>query len=111
MMRLLCEIFIIGGLLYLGWEKPFRDRLPSSVNPAPPPKTVTVQPAPVPYSTPAPQSGTWMQDPNRHTPLDTPAPAVAHHQPQPSASGPAGWMFDPNHHSPLDPPKKSSTPH
>ena len=24
-MRLLCEIFVIGALLYFGWEKPFRD--------------------------------------------------------------------------------------
>jgi hypothetical protein len=24
-MRLLCEIFIIGGLIYLGWEKPFKE--------------------------------------------------------------------------------------
>jgi hypothetical protein len=26
-MRLLIEIIIIGGLLYLGWEKPFGERM------------------------------------------------------------------------------------
>jgi hypothetical protein len=26
-MRLLIEIIIIGGLIYLGWEKPFKERM------------------------------------------------------------------------------------
>ncbi len=30
-MRLLAEIVVIGALIYLGWEKPFRDRLRSSL--------------------------------------------------------------------------------
>jgi hypothetical protein len=109
MMRLLCEIFIIGGLLYLGWEKPFRDWLPSNGKPAAPTKAVIVQSAPVPYSTPTTQSGAWMRDPNRHTAMDTSAPNVA--QPQPAASRAGSWMFDPNHRSPLDPPVKTKTPH
>jgi hypothetical protein len=29
-MRTLIEIIIIGGLIYLGWEKPFKERLRGS---------------------------------------------------------------------------------
>lgn len=31
-MRLLLEILIIGALVYLGWETPFRDRFPASIS-------------------------------------------------------------------------------
>jgi len=29
-MRLLCELVIIGAIVYAGWEKPFHERLPTN---------------------------------------------------------------------------------
>ncbi|MFL6515666.1 MAG: hypothetical protein ACJ8M1_11650 [Chthoniobacterales bacterium] len=102
-MRLLCELFVIGGLLYLGWEIPFRDRLPNNAQPVAKSSRALVQQTATP-------SGAWMHDPNHRSALDTPAPAVAQHQPQPNASRSGSWMFDPNHRSTLDAPRKASTP-
>jgi hypothetical protein len=107
---LLCEILIIGGLLYLGWEKPFKEWIGQKSTPA----VIANTPAPQPILrvSPVPSPPSWMRDPNRRTALDTPAPitSTAHVQPTASASG--SWMFDPNHHSPLDPPpRRSASPH
>jgi hypothetical protein len=98
-MRLLCEIFVIGGLLYLGWDIPFRDRLPSSAGNA--------QMAAAPTNHTAIGSSRVPLQPFVQA---SPAPALA--RPQPCASLSGSWMFDPNHRTALDaPPKKSSTPH
>jgi hypothetical protein len=97
-MRLLCELFIIAGLIYVGWEKPFQEWLPGST-----PRTATVAP-----SEPGTTQPAWMRDPNHRTALDTPRPAYSHVSGTPSGS----WLFDPNHHSPLDPPAHASaSPH
>jgi|SRR5581483_4249063 len=107
-MRLLIEIFVIGALIYLGWEKPFRDWLPGSKPPPVATPTVKLQPFARSTSTP---SGAWMYDPNRHTALDR--PTAQSNYPQHSPSGNGSWMWDPSHRSPLDPPKPhaSSSPH
>jgi len=74
-MRLLAEIVVIGALIYVGWEKPFRDQLPASVTGVAKSKSnATAAPhQPFVRSTSTP-SGTWMWDPNRHTALDSPTP-------------------------------------
>jgi len=85
--RLLLEILIIGALIYVGWEIPFRDRLPTSVSgvaksrspAAAAPQPINTGAAPrQPFvraaSTP---SGAWMWDPNRRSALDRPTPS--HH--------------------------------
>jgi hypothetical protein len=113
-MRLLVEIFIIGALIYLGWETPFRDRLPASMLGATKTQSATQPPRPFVRPKPTP-SGAWMRDPNHQTVLDTPRPqsgfnAGAH--PRPTASVSGSWMWDSNHHSPLDAPRHASpTPH
>jgi hypothetical protein len=113
-MRLLIEIFVIGALIYIGWEKPFRDWLPNSqpaVTATPNARAAShPQPRSTSSATAASQpSGAWMNDPNRRTALDTPHPLAG--RPQPTASAAGSWMFDPNHRSPLDPPKKGGSPH
>jgi hypothetical protein len=108
-MRLLIEIFVIGALLYVGWEKPFRDWLPGSK-----PTNASAAPHQPFNATAAPQSaqsGAWMYDPNRRTALDNkPAPQ---HSAQPVTTGSGSWMWDPSHHSPLDrpTPRSAATPH
>jgi hypothetical protein len=104
----LIEVFVIGALIYVGWEKPFRDWLPANISgvaKATPTPAVQLQPFARSTSTP---SGAWVTDPNRHSPLDTPgAPA---NYPQRSPTGGGSWMWDPKHHSALDPPSHKSTP-
>jgi hypothetical protein len=96
-MRSVIGILIIGGLIYLGWEQPFKQRYdelkaamgaaghalehptssetPRTVPPATPAATATATPQPtVPVSVPAPTPrGAWMWDPNHHSVLDRPA--------------------------------------
>lgn len=107
-MRLLIEIFIVGALISLAWEKPLRDRLPATLTGI---KQEVAKPSQRPQtSASATPSGAWMLDPNRRTVLDTPTPepTVTRAGSRPNGS----WMWDPNHRSPLDPPaKKSPTPH
>ena len=78
-MRLLCEIFIIGVLIYVGWEKPFREWLPGTGTAKP--SVVTAAPD---AATPRPElrplvraaatpSGDWMWDPAHRSTLDRPA--------------------------------------
>jgi len=103
-MRLLIEIFVVGALISLAWEKPLRDRLPPALRGSKPEETSNSQTKP--GTTP---SGAWMRDPNRRSVLDTPPPRSTSTNP---ASSPGSWLFDPSHRSPLDPPaKKSPTPH
>jgi hypothetical protein len=105
-MRLLCELVVIGALVYVGWEKPFHDWLLGN-KPAP---VASAQPrVQVARVSPPPSRPAWMQDPNHRTVLDTPRPALAHSATSPSKSG--SWLFDPNHKSPLDGPHSAQTPH
>jgi len=90
-MRLLVEIFIVGALIYFGWEKPFKESVdqvrskltgkPTAVAPqeaVPPPPTPTPAPRIVPgiqgLSTPTP-SGAWMWDATHRGALDRPSPS------------------------------------
>jgi hypothetical protein len=85
--RLLVEILIVGGLIYLGWEQPFKERVdqvrarvtgkqaqvaPQEVVPGAP----TPRPAPrvVPgiVREPTPPHGAWRLDPTHRSPLDPP---------------------------------------
>ena len=61
-MRLLAEVIVIAALIYLGWEKPFRDWTPWTQPPrAHRTRSTSTQP------------GAWMWDKDRKTPLDRPA--------------------------------------
>jgi hypothetical protein len=90
-MRTLVEIFVVGALIYFGWEKPFKDwaneiraRLPIKQTEVAPQEVVPAPPTP----TPAPRlipgirgiptpSGAWMWDPNHRGALDRPSPSPA----------------------------------
>jgi len=91
-MRTLVEIFVVGVLIYFGWEKPFKDwaneiraRLPIKRTVVTP-ETILAPPTPTPaprivpgiqgLSTPTP-SGAWMWDPNHRGALDRPSPSPA----------------------------------
>jgi len=78
-MRLLCEIVVIGALVYLGWHTPFREWLPGATKAQP--AVVATNPVP---AAPQPQlrpvvraattpSGSWMWDPAHRSALDRPA--------------------------------------
>lgn len=91
--RLLCELFAIGLLLWLGWSKSFQDwtnqmrgiapekpaAIAASANRAAPPPNVPLQPfnqPPVRRAVAAPQptrGGDWMWDPTHRGTLDRPA--------------------------------------
>jgi hypothetical protein len=98
-MRSVIEILIIGGLIYLGWEQPFKQRAdevkqaihtaghalehptssetPRTVPPATPAATATPTPIPQPRAisgapTPSPH-GAWMWDEKHRSVLDRPA--------------------------------------
>jgi hypothetical protein len=84
-MRLLLEILIIGALIYLGWEKPFRDRLPASISGVAKSKpnataasqsqlTARASSASTAAKSTATSSGAWMWDPSHHSALDRPTP-------------------------------------
>jgi hypothetical protein len=58
-MRTLIEIIIIGGLIYLGWEKPFKERINQVRGSSAIKQTVraaerTLAETPTPTSTPTP---------------------------------------------------------
>ncbi len=107
-MRLLVEILVVGALIYLGWEQPFKERAnqvraavtskqaavaqpESTAAPAAPTPTPIPQPRPMIRATPPP--GAWRTDPNHRSVLDRPA----YDQTQPSqryqdASGRTYWI-------------------
>jgi hypothetical protein len=107
--RLLCEIFIIGGLLYLGWEKPFKEWIGQKRTPAVIANSAATQP--ILHVSPIPSPPAWMRDPNHRTALDSPTPIISNAHVQPAASASGSWMFDPNRHSRLDPTRRSASPH
>src|SRR5207253_8026975 len=77
LVRLLCEIFVVAGLLSLGWAKPFRDWLPGNQTAKPPAvsaasQTPRPQLRPLVRAAPTP-SGEWMWDPAHRSTLDRPA--------------------------------------
>jgi hypothetical protein len=79
--RLLVEILIVGGLIYLGWEQPFKERVdqararvtgkqeivPVAPTPRPAPRIV-----PGIVREPTPPHGAWRLDPTHRSPLDPP---------------------------------------
>jgi hypothetical protein len=89
-MRGLVELLIVAGLIYLGWNTPFKQRIDQvragvhaagqvvSREATPFPETAATPevPTPVPQYRPiiqaTPQHGAWMWDPNHHAPLDRP---------------------------------------
>jgi hypothetical protein len=85
-MRLLVEIVIIGGLIYLGWEKPFKEwqnqvraavtskHEAASQESATAPAAQNAVPQTRPIIRVTPQHGAWMWDPNHHGTLDRPSP-------------------------------------
>lgn len=91
-MRLLAEIFIIAGLLTLGWEKPFKQWAGQTAEapavPTPAPMVVAVPPPSAPIV------------------AATVQPYV-----RPSVTPSGSWLFDPNHKATLDPPARKSPPH
>lgn len=83
-MRFLCEIWVVGALIYLAWEKPFSEYLPQTRKPPPTPAlvpaAVTQQPPPVrPIARVAlTPSGAWMWDKNHRSALDRPTSQSSH---------------------------------
>jgi len=90
-MRLLGEIFVIGALIYFGWQKPFKDwadegrfRLTGKRAVVAPQEAVPAAPTPTPaplivpgiqgLSTPTP-SGAWMWDATHRGALDRTSPS------------------------------------
>jgi hypothetical protein len=72
---LLAEIVIIGALIYLGWEQPFKERLPWIKSEASKSEAAIAR-LPLRTSakiTPTP-SGRWMWDPAHKSALDRPSP-------------------------------------
>jgi lipopolysaccharide export system protein LptC len=78
-MRLILEIALVAALIWFGWEKPFKERIPGAkpadaatvkVSPVTPARRATAVHQPVTTSTP---SGDWMWDPAHRSTLDRPA--------------------------------------
>src|SRR5438105_13920540 len=102
MRRLAIELILVAAVIYLGWTRPLRQQIHWYHDAIP----VVVPPK---VQARSPQSGAWMWDPNRTTPLDTPRPPIN----TPNIAGsprPGSWMWAPNRRSPLDPPRKGATP-
>jgi hypothetical protein len=90
-MRFLVEILVVGALIYLGWEQPFKERV-DHVRAAVTGKHTQVAPQEIGTPTPAPAP--------RLVPGIVRKPAPPH----------GAWRLDPSHRSPLDPPPKSPSP-
>jgi hypothetical protein len=117
-MRLLCELFLVAVLVWLGWTTSFHDRIDQMRGTQPPPAVAAHQtqvrqaiaatdnpvatppPAPrqpfLPASARAPStpSGSWMWDPAHRNPLDRPAfkSGDASAQQQAQQSGQSYWI-------------------
>jgi hypothetical protein len=115
-MRLMVEMLIIGGLIYLGWDKPFiqwatelRAKVPTKQTAAAAQETEAAPATPVP--------GRWLWNPDPGV-LDRPAHSAVGSAPSQvtpptpaSAIGsqPGAWRSDPNHRSVLDRPAYDQT--
>ena len=88
-MRTLTELFVIGALIYLGWEQSFKERVDQMR---------------------AKVTGQQTQEIVPMTPTPTPAPRIVPgiiREPTPQHGA---WRLDPRHRSPLDPPQQSPSP-
>jgi hypothetical protein len=97
--RLLIEVLIIGALIYLGWEQPFKGRL-EQVQTAVRAAASKIKPTAIPQKTPVPVAP-------RTTPTAIPQPRAIIGAP--TATPPGAWMWDEKHHSPLDRPAYDQT--
>jgi hypothetical protein len=97
--RLLIEVWIIGGLISLGWEQPFKGRL-GQVETAVRAAASTLKPTAIPQEAPVPVAPAVPA-----TPVSQPRAVIA--TPTPTARG--AWMWDEKHHSPLDRPAYGQT--
>jgi hypothetical protein len=84
-MRTLTELFVIGALIYLGWEQSFKERVDQvrakvtgKQTEAASQQIVAMTPTPAPrivpgiIREPTPQHGAWRLDPRHRSPLDPP---------------------------------------
>jgi hypothetical protein len=100
-MRLLVALVVVGGLIYFGWEKPFK-QWAAELRAKEPMK----QSASVAQESP-PTRGGWMWNPDHRGALDRPADSAIATAPSGAAatpSRPGAWMRDPNHRSTLERP-------
>jgi hypothetical protein len=75
-MRLTIELLLVAAIIYLGWDKPYRDWLRTSESSGAATPAITETPdqqiTPIARSASTP-SGEWMWDPAHHSTLDRPA--------------------------------------
>jgi hypothetical protein len=94
-MRLLVEILIVAGLIYLGWEQPFKEQV-DQVRAKVTGKQTQVAPQEVAPMTPTPAKAPRI------------VPGIVREPTTPHGT----WRLDPKHRSPLDPPVHDSpSPH
>jgi len=86
--RLLVEILIVGGLVYLGWEQPFKERVDE-----------------VRARVTGKQAQVGLQE---VVPTPAPTPRIVPGIVRETTPAHGGWRLDPNHRSPLDPPLHDS---
>src|SRR5437773_9226634 len=106
-MRPLVQIVVIGGLIYLGWEKPFKQWVDEMRA-----KVTSKQATPASQQTAPTGGGAWMSTPDHPGALDRPAGSAIATAPSPAApatSRPGAWMWDSNHRSTLDRPAYDQT--
>jgi len=93
--RLLVEILVIGGLIYLGWEQPLKERVEQVRD------KVTGK-----------QAQAAAQEIVSMTPTPRPAPRIVPGIVREPTPPHGAWRLDPTHRSPLDPPLHASpSPH
>jgi hypothetical protein len=97
--RLLIEVLIIGGLISLGWEQPFKGRL-GQVETAVRAAASKLKPTTIRQETPVPVAPTGTATP-------VPQPKVIFVTPTATPRG--AWMWDEKHHSVLDRPAYDQT--
>ena len=94
-MRFLIEVLIIGGLIYLGWEQPFKGRLQQVETAVRGAAASKIKPTAIPQEPAAAPAATVTP-----TPIQQPRAVIAAPAPTPRGA----WMWDEKHHSPLDRP-------
>jgi type II secretory pathway component PulM len=99
-MRTLTELFVIGALIYLGWEQSFKERVDQ----------VRERVDQVRAKVTGKQTQAAPQEIVAMTPTPPPAPRIVPgiiREPTPQHGA---WRLDPRHRSPLDPPQASPSP-